>query len=207
MKGPSRTYRIAGAILAGGNASRMGGVAKGMLRAGGDLSLVERLVVHMLHCGIEQITIVANDGRPYAHVGCPAIPDKRFGAGPLAGIEAALAHFAEKYDAVLCLPCDLPALSSKEMSALLSAVAADGGPVAFAQTEGSAWHPLCAVVRTNVLDEVSAALDWGELGVGALWSRLGGSPVQFDNPDSFVNLNSPGDVDAWLAGRSNDAGR
>jgi molybdopterin-guanine dinucleotide biosynthesis protein A len=207
MKEPLTTYRIAGAILAGGNASRMGGVAKGMLRAGGDLSLVERLIVHVVRCGVEQVIIVANDSRPYAHVGCAVIPDKRLGAGPLAGIEAALTHFADEYDAVLCLPCDLPALSSKEISVLLSAFAAGGGPVTFAQTKGSVRHPLCAVVRTDVLDEVSAALGRGELGVGDLWSRLGGSPVHFDNPDSLINLNSPGDLDAWLAGKSNDARR
>ena len=207
MKEPSTTYRVAGAILAGGNASRMGGIAKGMLLAGGQSSLVERLLMHMLRCGIEQIVIVANDSRLHAHVGCPIIPDKRLGAGPLAGIEAALAHFADQCDAVLCLPCDLPALSSKEMSALLSDFAACGGPVTFAQTESSAQHPLCAVVRTDALNDVSAALDRGELAVGDLWSQLGGSLVRFDDPDPFINLNSPGDLDTWLAEKSNDARR
>jgi molybdopterin-guanine dinucleotide biosynthesis protein A len=207
MKDALTTPRIAGAILAGGHASRMGGIAKGAIRADGDLSLVERLVVHILRCGIEQIIIVANDSRPYARIGCPFIPDKRRDAGPLAGIEAALAHFADQCDAVLCLPCDLPALSSKEISSLLSAFAAGGGPVTFAQTEGSERHPLCAVVRTDLLADVSAALDRGERGVGDLWSELGGSPVCFDDPEAFINLNSPGDLNAWLAGRSNDARR
>jgi len=193
MKDPLMTHRIAGAILAGGNASRMGGI--------------ERLVVHMLRCGIERIAIVANDGRPYAHIGCTVIPDKRRGAGPLAGIEAALAHFADQCDAVLCLPCDMPALSAKEISALLSAFTAGGEPVTFAETDGSARHPLCAVVGTDLLDDVSAALDRGELGVGDLWSQLGGSPVHFDDPDAFINLNSAGDVDAWLAGKAYDARR
>jgi molybdopterin-guanine dinucleotide biosynthesis protein A len=207
MKDTPTAYRIAGAILAGGNASRMGGIAKGAMRAGGDVSLVERLVVHMLRCGIEQIIIAANDSRPYAHIGCPIVSDKRLGAGPLAGIEAALTHFADKCDAVLCLPCDLPALSSKEMSVLLSDFAATGGPVTFAQTGDSARHPLCAVVRTGLLGDVSAALDRGELGVGDLWSQLGGSPVRFDDPEAFVNLNSPSDLNAWLAGKSSDARR
>ena len=204
MKHSLTTHRIAGAILAGGSASRMGGIAKGAIRAGGDLSLVERLVVHTMRCGIEQIVIVANDNRPYAHVGCPVIPDKRLDAGPLAGIEAALAHFADTCYAVLCLPCDMPAMSSKEISTLLSAFLASGGPVTFAQTDGPAKHPLCAVVRTDLLEDVSAALDRGALGVGDLWSHLGGSGVHFENPDAFVNLNSPGDLDAWLAGKSND---
>jgi molybdopterin-guanine dinucleotide biosynthesis protein A len=207
MKEPLTTPQIAGAILAGGNASRMGGIAKGTIRTGDDLSLVERLVVHMVRCGIEQIAIVANDGRPYAHIGCAIIPDKRRDAGPLAGIEAAMAHFADRCDAVLCLPCDMPALSSKEISALLNAFTAGGAPVTFAETEGSARHPLCAVVRADLLDDISAALDRGEFGVGDLWSQLGGSPVHFDDPDAFVNLNNPGDLNAWLAGKCDDARR
>ncbi len=207
MKDTPTTHRIAGAIVAGGHASRMGGIAKGMIRADGDMSLIERLVIHMLRCGIEQIVIVANDSHPYAHIGCDIIPDKRLGAGPLAGIEAALAHFADTYHAVLCLPCDLPALSSKEISALLSDFAASDGPVTFAQTEDSVRHPLCAVVRADLLEDVSAALDRGELGVGELWSQLGGSCVRFENPAAFINLNSPGDLNAWLAGESNDARR
>ena len=193
------THHIAGAILAGGHARRLGGMAKGTIRADGQLSLIERLVVHMLRCGVEEIVVVANDERPYAHLGCAIVPDQRADAGPLAGIEAALAHFSGRYEAVLCLPCDLPALSAQEMSALLSAYAAGGGPVVFAETEHAARHPLCAVVRTDRLADISAALERGTRAVGAVWSDLGGTAVPFDNPESFTNINSPGDLDAWFA--------
>ncbi len=154
---------IAGAILAGGKARRMGGIAKGMLSANGHLSLIERLVVHMMRSGVDEIIIAANDERPYTRIGCAVIPDRRTDAGPLAGIEAALNYFMGRYDAVRCLPCDLPSVSWKEMSALLATFARTGGPVVFAQTEGSARHPLCAVVHTDLLDRVSAALDRGGL--------------------------------------------
>ena len=90
---------------------------------------------------------------------------------------------------------------------MLSAFVASGGPVTFAQTEDSARHPLCAVVRADLLDDVSAALDGRALSVGDLWSQVGGSCVHFENPAAFINLNSPGDLDAWLAGRPNDARR
>jgi molybdenum cofactor guanylyltransferase len=199
MKDRLTNHRIAGAILAGGNARRMGGMPKGTIRVDGQLSLIERLVVHMLRCGVEKIVVVANDDRPYAHLGCAIVPDKRTDAGPLAGIEAALDHFAGRYEAVLCLPCDLPALSAKEMSALLNAYVAHGGSVVFAETEHAARHPLCAVIRTDVLPAISAALDRGVRAVGAVWSELGGTAVPFDNPESFTNINSPGDLDAWFA--------
>jgi molybdopterin-guanine dinucleotide biosynthesis protein A len=207
MKETRTTPRIAGAILAGGKAQRMGGIAKGMLPAGGSLSLIERLAVHLLRAGVEEIILVANDDRPYTRIGCAIVPDGRIDAGPLAGIEAALGYFADRYDAVLCLPCDMPSLSWKEMSALLAAFADTGGPIIFAETEDGARHPLCAVVRIDLLDGIAAALDRGELAVRDLWSQLGGFAVHFDNPNAFVNLNSPGDLDAWLAGRPNGAAR
>lgn len=190
--------RMAGVILAGGNARRMGGIPKGMLRARGGLPVIARLIVHMLRAGIEEIVISANDERPYAHLGCDIVLDGRAGVGPLAGIEAALTHFAGRYDGLLCLPCDLPALSSREMSALMTAFGAHGGPVVFAETEGPLRHPLCAAIRNDVLESVSAALDEGMGAAADLWQQLGGSAVHFDDPQPFINLNSPGDVDAWL---------
>ncbi len=195
------SFRMAGVILAGGNARRMGGIPKGMLRAGGSLSLIERLSVHMVRAGVEEIAISANDERPYARLGCTILADGRAGTGPLAGIEAALTHFADRYDAILCVPCDLPALSSREMSILRASLEASGGPVVFAETEGPMSHPLCAAVRTNARESISTALDEGAAGVAALWQRLGGSAVRFDDPYPFVNLNSPRDVDAWVGRR------
>lgn len=207
MKDTRTPQRIAGAILAGGKAQRMGGIAKGMLSAGGSLSLIERLVVHLMHAGVGEIIIVANDDRPYTRIGCAIVPDGRINAGPLAGIEAALGYFADRYEAVLCVPCDMPSLSWKEMAVLSAAFADTGGPIVFAQTEDGARHPLCAVVRVSLLDEISAALDRGEFAVSDAWSQLGGFALRFDNPGAFVNLNSPGDVDAWLAGRPNGKAR
>jgi molybdopterin-guanine dinucleotide biosynthesis protein A len=199
MKEAAMNHRIAGVILAGGHARRLGGMPKGTIRAGGQLSLIERLVVHLLRCGVEEIVVAANDAEPYAHLGCAIVPDKRTDAGPLAGIEAALEYFTGKCEAVLCLPCDLPALSAQEMSALLNAFALQGGPVVFAETQHAARHPLCAVIRTNTLPDISAALDRGMRAVGTVWSELGGTAVAFNNPERFTNINSPGDLEAWFA--------
>jgi molybdopterin-guanine dinucleotide biosynthesis protein A len=207
MKDARTKQRIAGAILAGGRAQRMGGIAKGMLSAGGSLSLIERLVVHLMRAGVDEIIIAANDDHPYTHIGCAIVPDGRIEAGPLAGIEAALGYFAGRYEAVLCLPCDMPSLSWNEMSALITAFADTGGPVVFAQTQDAARHPLCAVVRVDLRDEIAAALDRAAFTVSDIWSQLGGFALPFDDPMAFVNLNSPGDVDAWLAGRPNGKAR
>ena len=203
MKNRRRMDRIAGVILAGGQARRMGGIAKGMLRPDRRLSLIERLVVHMMRAGVDEIVIAANDERPYTRIGCVVVPDQRIEAGPLAGLEAALTYFADRYETVLCLPCDLPSLSWKEISSLTATFAETGAPVVFARTQGSGDHPLCAVLCANLLGRVSAALDRGEYGARDLWLQLGGAVVAFDDPRAFVNLNSPADVNAWLAGSCN----
>jgi molybdenum cofactor guanylyltransferase len=207
MRNTRTTRRIAGAILAGGNARRMGGIAKGMLPVEGHLSIIERLVVHMMRSGIDEIVIAANEERPYSHVCCAVVPDQRIDAGPLAGIEAALEYFAGRYDAVLCLPCDLPSVSAMEMSALIAASANTGGSVVFAQMRDAEDHPLCAVVPTDLLGRISSALDRGERGVHNLWLQLEGIAVSFDDPNAFVNLNSPDDLDAWLTGRPHGRNR
>jgi molybdopterin-guanine dinucleotide biosynthesis protein A len=91
-------------------------------------------------------------------------------------------------------------VSSREISALITAFANTGGPVVFAQTEDSESHPLCAIVHTDLLGRISTALDRDECGVHDLWLRLEGTAVAFDNPNAFVNINCPDDLDAWLAG-------
>lgn len=191
---------VAGAILAGGKARRMGGAPKGALRMGGGVSLIERLLEQMLLAGVGKVVISANSMRPYAHLGFTIVSDARADSGPLAGVEAALRHFGDRYDAVLCVPCDMPALSSAEMLTLMRSMAARGEPLVFAETAGPQKHPLCVVIRTDLLDSVSTTLDRGAFGASDLWLRLGGAPVHFENSDAFINLNSPDDVNAWLAG-------
>lgn len=194
-----RERGVAGVVLAGGLAKRMGGVPKGMLRLNGHLSLIERIVIQMLGSGIKEIVIAANETSSYAHIGCPIVADSRQNAGPLAGIEAALAYFAGRYDAILCSPCDLPGLSSEEMQVLVRAFSTSRRPIVLAETNGGMKHPLCAVIRADLRDRISAALDQGMGAVDALWRKIGCDSVHFNDPQAFVNLNWPQDVDVWLA--------
>jgi molybdopterin-guanine dinucleotide biosynthesis protein A len=197
---------VAGAILAGGKARRMGGVPKGTLRTGSGVPLIERLLAQMSLAGVGEVVISANRMRPYADLGFTIVSDTRADSGPLAGVEAALRHFGGRYDAVLCVPSDMPALSSAEMLTLMRSLAARGERLVFAETDGPQKHPLCAVIRTDLLDSVSTALDRGAFGVSDLWRRLGGATVHFENSDTFVNLNSLDDVNAWLAETRNRDG-
>jgi molybdopterin-guanine dinucleotide biosynthesis protein A len=192
---------LCAAILAGGQASRYGGRPKGLLELPGGASMIERVIGATAGAGIDDVIIVANDVAAYRGPGRPVIPDIREGLGPLAGIEAALEHYGRRCDGVLVLPCDLPAITAKEVAALTAAFATDLPPVVVAETEDGLRHPLCAVVRADVLAPVKHALDAGKLGVHHLWREVGAVPVVFPDPHPFLNINTPGGMEQWLAGR------
>ncbi len=188
---------IAFALLAGGRASRYGGIPKGLLKRPDGATLVEHLLQVAAAAGLEQRILVANDAEPYKVFGCTIVGDLRPGCGPLGGIEAALAHFSREGGGVLFLPCDLPGMTASVPAALREAFASRGKGVAAARTDGFSWHPLCSVVHIHERRAVAEALDRGELGVGRLWDRLGAEAVDFPDPSPFFNVNSPEDMDAW----------
>ena len=187
--------RIAAAILAGGKASRFGGRPKGLIALPNDQTIIERLIDVVRSVGIAEIIICANDAETYGHLGLPVIHDETRNAGPLGGIEAALLHFENRFDGVLILPCDLPALTERELSQLLSSFSRDQGKVHFAAVEGGTEEPLVAVVPPPVLDHVHEALAAGDRSVARVWAELGGMSVPFPNDAPFLNLNCAGDLE------------
>lgn len=190
--------QIAAAILAGGAASRWGGRPKGLVRLPDGPSIIERTISVAADSGIHDISIIANDPTPYLGLGPQIVPDRLPGLGPLGGIETALEHYARACDGVLVLPCDLPGITGRELSALKHCFAEATAPVVVAETGDSFWQPLCAIVRVGVLAPVSRALDAGERGVYRLWRKLGAVPVHFENAAPFINVNTPEDLARWL---------
>lgn len=101
--------KVAAAIIAGGGAQRLGGITKGLLVVGG-LRIIDRQL-NALAGDFEPIVLVTND--PSAWPGLPPglqIVGDRVppGAGPLAGIDAALAAVSPDVAAVVCLAGDMP---------------------------------------------------------------------------------------------------
>jgi molybdopterin-guanine dinucleotide biosynthesis protein A len=186
---------IAAAILAGGKATRYGGIHKGLLRLPEGTTIVERLLRVVWAAGIREVAICANDAEAYRHLGLPVVSDSTPDAGPLGGIEAALRHFQDRLDGVLILPCDLPALTERELCALVSSFAHDQDTVHFATVEGGREEPLVAVVPASVFEHVREALTAGEGGVGRLWSKLHAVSVPFPNAAPFLNVNCPEDLE------------
>jgi len=97
------------AILAGGRATRMGGVAKGLIERDGRTILDAALDV--LRPLFGEILLVANDADPYRRFGLPIVGDVHKGCGPLGGLHAAL--LAMRPARVFLCACDMPALRAE----------------------------------------------------------------------------------------------
>ncbi len=198
-------HRLAAAILAGGTAGRYGGAPKGLLEATPGVSILENLIRQLRSSGIDEIAIIANDPDPYSRYGLPVVPDLRTGIGPLGGIEAGMAHFAGACDAVLLLPCDLPAITAEQISALVSAWREQPALIVFARAGRFYGQPLCAVLPNASREAISKAIDDGKRKVGEVWRELGARAVDFDDPAPFFNVNTPDDMAAWQADRKGDS--
>ena len=104
---PARLPDTTGALVAGGQASRLGGLAKGLLRLDGEPLLARSL---RLFGGLFPATVVvANDAEPYAAFGAPVVPDVLPGRGAPGGLHAALG--AARTEWIFTAGCDMPFLA------------------------------------------------------------------------------------------------
>ena len=199
--------RIAAAILAGGKASRLGGIAKGLLRDGADVSLIRRLIDQFAIAAIPRVILSVNDNpQVYVQFGKPLVADLHPDAGPLGGIEAALEYLKQDCDSVFFSPCDLPAFSAMEMEVLLLRHGRQPERIVMAGT-GEGEHPLCAVVPAAVLPAVSLAIDQRRFAVHRLWRELKAVVVSMKETRGFLNINVPEDLDCWRQSRGGAAAK
>jgi len=187
---------VAAAIVAGGDARRLGGAVKPLLVVEGRRIIDRQLDV--LRPLFARVVIVANDPAPFAGLEVPVIPDRvGRGRGPLAGIDAALAWLPPDADAVVCVAGDMPFVSPAVLRALRDAPPAD----AVAPRPNGKLEPLCARYARALAPAIAGALAAGELAVHALLARPGvafleGDELRALDPTllSFANVNTPGDL-------------
>ncbi|MBB5409564.1 molybdopterin-guanine dinucleotide biosynthesis protein A [Paraburkholderia sp. HC6.4b] len=188
--------QITGLVLAGGRGTRMGGVDKGLQPLHG-----EPLAAHVLRRLAPQtgpLMISANrHSDTYAALGAPyrarlvadTLPDF---PGPLAGMLAGLRAAGTAY--LLSAPCDspwLPADLAARLADALDANHADIATVTTVDTGGeTSLHPVFALMRTAVADDLAAFLASGERKVRAWYARHKTVEVIFADERAFYNANS-----------------
>jgi molybdopterin-guanine dinucleotide biosynthesis protein A len=139
-------------VLAGGAASRLGGVDKAGVVVGGR-ALLDRVLVAAGAAG--RLVVVGprrEVGRGVA--GCLTgevrwVREDPPGGGPVAGIAAGVGQVSAPLVAVLAV--DMPFLSAEWLAALCRATAVPGVEVALLCDPDGRWQPLAAVWRTAAL--------------------------------------------------------
>lgn len=177
-------------ILAGGRATRLGGIDKAWLERDG----VPQVVRWQRRFGLETGAVLVSANRNlerYAVVGLTSVPDRTTAdLGPLAGLDALAAACATPW--LLTLPVDLVGVNECLLPTLVALASANG---AFA-VDDDGPQPLVALWRVRALQDATAAkAATGEVAVHALQSALGMAAVRFDGV-RFGNLNTPDDLAA-----------
>ncbi len=196
-------HDITGVVLAGGRARRMGGEDKGLIRVGG-----EAMVVHALR-GLEPqvgaLLVNANRNQErYAELGgCDVVADADGDyAGPLAGMASAMQRATTRY--ILTVPCDSPLLTPSLGERLFGALLADDAEISVAH-DGARMQPVFALLDCALRQSIVDYLASGGRKIDAWYAqrRLALADLS-DDPDMFLNVNTPEDrtlLEGRLAGR------
>lgn len=192
---------LTGAILVGGASRRFGSdkAAAGVV----PLALRGWRAVSAL---TPEVHLVGGAGATFADPlrGLPRLHDARPGQGPLAGVEAALAHArATGARGVVVLACDLPLVDPPALAGLVEGWAASPSPEATLALPAAPPQPLAAVWGVGLLPAVTAALDAGRRRVldlvdevAAAWipADVLGAAVGLSGRDALWNVNRVGEL-------------
>ena len=190
-----------GVILAGGQATRMGGGDKGLLTLGSQTLLDH--VIDRLEPQVTGLVLNANgDAARFARFALPVLPDSIEGfAGPLAGVLAGLDWAAgQGADTIVTAAADTPFFPCDLVPQLLLAGEGMTAPLVLAATpdekRGQVRHPTFGLWPVSLRDDLRAALQDGLRKV-VLWSdRHSGREALFETNkfDPFFNVNTHDDL-------------
>ena len=191
------TAPCTGVILAGGQASRYGGRAKGLERVHGE-RVIDR-VARVLGAATDSLLLIAND--PDASSWLPGIrvaADVRPGVGSLGGIHAALVHAGTS---VIVVAWDMPFVP-EGLLAELRVLGRDADVVA--PESGSSrrgLEPLCAYYSQACVAPIERSIDADDRRVIGFFDRVRVTQLsaeavrRYGDPERlFMNVNSPDEL-------------
>lgn len=191
---------VTGLILAGGRGERMGGADKGwVMRDGRPLiaSVVERFAPQVgpllisANRNVERYTAfgtVIEDNAADAN-------GERF-AGPLIGVLSGLRY--ARTDWVAIVPCDAPNLPGDLVQRLAGATL-DTSAIAACARVCSRLQPMFALVKTSTVDQLASAISTGQRAMHRWLESVNAVPVDFDDAQAFVNVNTMPHTDQRVA--------
>lgn len=179
---------VTGIILAGGKSSRMG-TNKALLRVGGT-RLIDR-AIHLLEPICNEILVMSN--LPLPDIKYPIIADEHKNIGPIAGIQAGLAH--SKSDKNVVLACDMPNIKQSFLHALLD-VPMNTYQAIIPRHKDGHLEPLMGIYHKSLLSEFEQQIGDGQYKLISRFSEYKIYYVPIEDEAIFKNLNTPGDLDS-----------
>jgi molybdopterin-guanine dinucleotide biosynthesis protein A len=186
------------AILAGGQATRFGGLDKGAALVHGR-SILDRQLAALTQVTDDILYVGANPSAEYRGR-LRAVADLLPGLGPLGGLDAALG--AARDDTVVVVAGDMPLLTGPFLLFLASLADTERHVDAVVPRTAHGMHPLAAVYRKACRPRIQAVLAGDERAMRALLETLHVREVgidelaRFGNPDLLLaNVNTPADLD------------
>ena len=179
---------VSALVLAGGRATRMGGVDKRVLVVGGATIFDRQCAV--LADRVAEIIVSS----PRAVPGFRAVADAVPGQGPLAGIAAGLAAATTPW--LLVVAGDMPYLTGELIDRLLAATATDRDAVGI-RVDGHPEPLVCVLRVAAAAPSVARRLQAGRLQATALLADGELRVTWIDDPElgALHNVNTPEDLD------------
>jgi molybdopterin-guanine dinucleotide biosynthesis protein A len=184
-----------GAIIAGGQSSRMGGREKAFLMLAGKSILAH--VIARIGPQVDQLVINAN-GSPtrFLEFSLEVVPDALTSlTTPLAGLHAAL-QFTKRVDAdvLLTVPSDTPFLPFDLVARLLEKTGTNDAAIA---ASGGQEHYIIGAWKTELLEGLERAITQQDLFRVKDWAHsVSAQKVEWpaEPHDPFFNVNAPEDL-------------
>jgi len=191
---------VAGVIVAGGRASRMGGRDKAFAAVAGEPIAVR--TIRLFRGLFPQVLVATNRPERFRGLDVETVADQFPGCGPLAGVHAAL--LASRYPHAFVAACDMPGLDADAIRFLVARI---GDADAVVPRWRDDVEPLHAVYARRCLAAMERSLRAGRY---ALRDFLGQVQVDFVSEaelgavrgaaESLTNVNTPEEL-AAIGGR------
>lgn len=196
------SHQIVAVILAGGKATRLGGVDKGLQLLG-----EKSLVSHILERLSPQIgTIWLNINRSFEQYQ-QLFPNILTYQDDLADFQGALSGMLSGFknitsDYLLFVPCDSPFLPENLVQKLTTSLIINDAQIAYAH-DGERPHPTFALIHRTIMPALENYLATGERRLLQFFSTQKSIAVDFsEQPMAFRNLNTPDEFTMENIGRT-----
>jgi molybdopterin-guanine dinucleotide biosynthesis protein A len=181
-------------VLAGGRASRLGGINKALIEVGG-VPVIHR-ILEALRPLADQTILVGRFAGDIGAIDVEVLPDALERGSALVGLYSGL--LAARHDAAIAVACDMPFLSTSLLAHIVSRSRSRDVAVPRIGPHLEALH---AVYRRSCIPFMQEMIDAGDHKIINLYRRvnvleIGESDLRSIDPEllSVININTPADA-------------